>query len=527
MTGTIPAYAAGTLYRTGPGSYQVETHKGNTFSTSHWFDGFTQVHRFQIIVPPESPSAVRVLYNSKTNVDALIEQIRRTGDLNGFCFGQKRDPCESYFKKMTSLFVPAVTSLLGLDSKDESLSNTGVTVSPNFPGLESSRPTDTLQTPQLKSLWLKSDTKTLKEIDPETLEPIGIADQKKLHPSLSGPLAAAHAKTDPVTGDVFNYNLNFGRAVVYRVFCVSASTGKTSILAKITDAEAAYVHSLFLTENHVILCVWNSHIAAGGLKMLYTRNLLDAISPLDPNARPKWYVIDRRHDKGVIATYNSDAFFCFHTVNAWEERSNDQDGKTDIIADMTIYDNLDIVKRFYYENMKGTSPGSRDYIGVKGDSSRPRLTRWRLPDVLASDPASREAICEWEAPKTYSPELPTVNPKTITAPHRYVYGVTDSGQSTFFDSLVRVDMESRREMIWREHGQTPGEAIFVPDPQGKDELDGVLLSVVLDGNAGRSYLLCLDPKTMKEMGRASLEKAVGFGFHGNHLPTKGAMVTAY
>lgn len=30
---------------------------------------------------------------------------------------------------------------------------------------------------------------------------------------------------------------------------------------------------------------------------------------------------------------------------------------------------------------------------------------------------------------------------------------------------------------------------------------------------------------MKEMGRASLEKAVGFGFHGNHLP--GEMLTAY
>jgi len=460
-------------------------------------------------------------------VDAFIEQIRRTGDLNGFCFGQKRDPCESYFKKMTSLFVPAVTSLLGMDSKDKSLPNTGVTVSPNFPGLKSSRPKDQRRNPELRSLWLKSDNEVLKEIDPETLESIGVAGQKDLHPSLSGPLAAAHAKTDPVTGDVFNYNLNFGNKVAYRVFCVSASTGKTTILAKITDAEAAYIHSLFLTENYVILCVWNSHIAAGGMKMLYTRNLLDAISPLDPNVRPKWYVIDRKNDMGVVATYTSDAFFCFHTVNAWEERPSGQDGRTDIVGDMTMYDNLDIIKRFYYENMKGTAPGSRDYIGTKGDTSRPRLARWRLRDVLASNEAPREAICEWEAPKTYSPELPTCNPKTFTHPHRYVYGVTDSGQSTFFDGLVRVDMERRQELIWREHAQTPGEAIFVPDPNGKGEFDGVLLSVVLDGNRGKSYLLCLDPKTMKEMGRASLEKAVGFGFHGNHLPTKGEMLTAY
>ena len=527
MTGTIPAYAAGTLYRSGPGSYQVETHKGNTFSISHWFDGFTQVHRFQIITPSESPSSVRVFYNSKTNVDAFIEDIRRTGDLNGFCFGQKRDPCESYFKKMTSLFIPAVTSLLRLDSRDPSLQNTGVTISPNFPGLDSAQPKNKRHNTELKSLWLKSDNAHLKEIDPETLEPIGIADQSKLHPSLTGPLAGAHAKTDPVTGDVFNYNLDFGKKVVYRVFCISASTGKTTIIAKIMDAEAAYIHSLFLTENFVILCVWNSHIAAGGMKMLYTRNLVDAITPLDPNTRPKWYVVDRKHGKGVIATYTSNAFFCFHTVNAWEERPGGQGGKTNIIADMTIYDNLDIVKRFYYENMKGTAPGSRDYFGSKGDTSRPRLTRWKLGDVLGSSKASRDAICEWEAPKTYSPELPTVNPRTFTHPHRYVYGVTDSGLSTFFDGLVRVDMEKHNEIVWREHAQTPGEAIFVPDPNGKRELDGVLLSVVLDGNKGKSYLLCLDPTTMREMGRASLASAVAFGFHGNHLPSEGALLTAY
>jgi torulene dioxygenase len=42
VSGHIPAYAAGILYRTGPGGYQIDTEKGTTFSLSHWFDGFTQ-----------------------------------------------------------------------------------------------------------------------------------------------------------------------------------------------------------------------------------------------------------------------------------------------------------------------------------------------------------------------------------------------------------------------------------------------------------------------------------------------------
>ena len=31
VSGTIPSYAAGILYRTGPGRYKVDTAKGNTF----------------------------------------------------------------------------------------------------------------------------------------------------------------------------------------------------------------------------------------------------------------------------------------------------------------------------------------------------------------------------------------------------------------------------------------------------------------------------------------------------------------
>jgi len=49
------------------------------------------------------------------------------------------------------------------------------------------------------------------------------------------------------------------------------------------------------------------------------------------------------------------------------------------------------------------------------------------------------------------------------------------------------------------------------------EDDGVLLSVVLDGPAGKSYLLVLDAQTMTEVGRAQLDGVVGFGFHGTHV----------
>lgn len=67
---------------------------------------------------------------------------------------------------------------------------------------------------------------------------------------------------------------------------------------------------------------------------------------------------------------------------------------------------------------------------------------------------------------------------------------------------------------------TPGEAIFVPDPDRNEEDGGFLLSVILDGEKGTSYLLCLDAENMQEVGRAEVGVAVGFGFHGCHVAHK-------
>ena len=527
VEGSIPSYAAGTLYRTGPGSYQVETSKGTTHSASHWFDGFSQVHRFQILAS-DSQDCTKVIYNSRTTVDKLIDQIRETGSLDGFTFGQKRDPCQSYFKKVMSVFHPATR----VDRVD---SNIGVTLSIDPPGLSSSHIDDKEgqgHASGISTLWAKTDASHLKRIDPETLEPVGHAKQSVLHPDLKGAMSGAHAKSDPVTGDVFNYNLDLGRQPTYRVFRVNASTGTTDILATITNAEAAYIHSLFLTENYVVLCVWNSYYAFGGAKILWEKNMLDSMLPFDPSKPNKWIVVDRRHERGVVGTYESPPFFAFHTINAWEERSAADPVHTDIVADLVAYDDLSVLSRFYYENLKSTAPGARAFTGNKGDASRASLRRYRLAAMASAagstaKPPQRAATLEWAAPKALSGELPTIDPGRATRPHRFVYGVADRGRSSFFDGLVKYDCAAGAAVHWSAPGQSPGEPIFVPDPApGRTEDAGVLLSVVLDGRARASYLLCLDARDMTELGRAACSGPVGFGFHGAFVPaTSGPAAT--
>jgi torulene dioxygenase len=544
VIGNIPSYAAGVLYRTGPGTHKVKTDDGKMFETEHWFDGFSVVHRFQIQAST-SDSPVKVTYNSRRTCDELIEQIRKTGKFKSFGFAQKRDPCQTYFKKVMSTFV-------GLTGSQKSSPNVGVSLSVNMPGMAQK---ESSSNKPIKTLTARTDAALYLPIDPETLEPAGVCNQTVLDPSLKGPLSGTHAKTDPDTGDLFNYNLEMGAQCFYRIFQVSASTGKTTVLAKI-EAPPAYLHSILLTEHTVVLCVWNTHIAANGLSMLWNQNILESIRPFDPKEPARWYVIDRTAAKrGLLASFTGPAFTCFHTINAYEEPNPETPDAVDIIADLSGYDDFSTVHQFYYNIMTSTTtPRTDPEYRKRAENYTPSYRRYKLPNIHLSAPNPKPhtrsfSLTSFKSPSSnpaplssatllhasqrhLSLELPTLNPYHHTRPYRYHYGISDTGLSSFIDGLGKHDNKTDTTLFWRKHGHTPGEPIFIPDPLAdplseEDEDRGVLLSVVLDGERELSYLLVLNARDLTELGRAELldgldakgrRRVVGFGFHGVHVP---------
>ena len=417
-------------------------------------------------------------------------------------------------------------SVFESSTKEPQVANISVTIRPNMPGPRSARKEDKMpgHSTGLKSLWSTTDIAQFKEIDPLTLEPIGLASQKSLHPLLKGPMSCAHAQSDPETGDVFNYNMVLGREAVYRVFKTSVKTGQTEILATISGngIKPAYLHSFFKTEDFVVLCIWNSRYDGTGLKVLLEQNILDAIAPFDSSQSARWLVIDRKQGRGLVAEFESPASFCFHTVNAWQEV--DSKGKLNIVCEYIEYENLDILHSFYYKNMTSEGKDAVNFNNEKGWTSLPRLARYRLSNIGATTLIRTkgrkipQAELIFHMEKRQVGDLPTINPRFEMQENRYVYSVVNRGHSTFLDGISKGDTVTKIVTFWEnEKGHTPGEAIFVPNPEGVEEDDGVLLSVVLDGFKGTSYLLCLDAKTMKEVGRAICEWAVGLGFHGTHV----------
>ena len=507
------------LYRTGPGGHQIDTEKNTTFSVSHWFDGLSQVHRFALTPSADGTHVSEVTYNSRHTCDELVQKVRKTGELGKLSFGQKYDPCQSFFKKVMSTF-QAATAEKPSDPED---CNVGVTLQANMP-YPGKMPKGSVKPKanDIDTFWAKTDTASMQQLDPTSLQPLTLTFQERMHPLLKGPFAAAHSRSDPVTGDWYNFNLELGRNSTYRVFRVSGATGQVDILATLKgdDIKPAYIHSFMMTERYLLFCIYSSHLSMGGMAVLWVKNLLEAME-FDSDSKNIWFVIDRIGDKGIVGIYESEAFFAFHPVNAWEQPSETDPKKVDIVTDVPTFPDISVLKRFYYENMKGSSPDALNYVGEHRSQGRGSLTRFKLSSVgdrsISIDSARGRVETVFKAKSDDSMELPTFNPKLTGKPSRYIWGVCDRGNSTFIDGLIKFDSRDQTSKAWIVHGQSPGEPIFIPDPEGKDEDDGVNLSVVLDGTKGKSYLLVLDAKTFTEVGRAEMESAVGFGFHGSHI----------
>ncbi|OLN86317.1 Beta,beta-carotene 15,15'-dioxygenase [Colletotrichum chlorophyti] len=524
IQGEIPAWAAGALYRTGPGSCKIEDTPKGTYYVSHWFDGFAHTHKFDIVAPETgSGDKVRVLYSSRRQCEELVASIKARGHQNRYTFGQKADPCIGIFGKFMGVFAKGTHP------------NICVAVNANVPGYDKmldekgQGPAGPGHRNGVRSVWLSTDSSPLLEINPDTLEPVGIANQTELHPDLSGPVSSAHAQRDPENGDMYNFNLAFAMRPSYRVFRVSAATGETEILATISEAKPAYIHSFFLTKSFVVLCIPSSHLGYSGLKVPWERNILDAIVPFDAANRTKWYFVDRHHGKGVVASFETPAGFFFHSTNAFEEPADDGSG-LDVFCEISGYQNLDILYNLYYDVLLNRNDAANKFWTendrLKNSYASLKRYKFRIPSDSSKSTTTVEPELLVSIPAPHAGELPTINPAYLTRRHRYVYSLSDRGLSTLLDTIVKTDADTREALMWEcPRAHTPGEPIFVPRPSSENdgnepaEDDGVILSVVLDGTAQTSYLLCLDAKTMKELGRAECDFPVGIGFHGIHAPS--------
>ena len=440
VSGSLPPWLAGSLLRNGPACFEVGTEQ-----YQHWFDGSAMLHRFTV-------ADGRVSYaNRFLRTPAFVEadRLQRIA-----CAEFGTTPHRSPLGRLAALFRPATGD------------NANVNVVPYADGY----------------LALTESPNPV-AVDGMSLETRGVVHYDD---AVAGQVTTAHTHHDRSRRATFNIVIEFGRTCIYKVVRIEDGTLRRVVVAELAVDQAAYLHAFATTERYVVVAEYP--LVVRPLDLLLQRKPFIENYRWLPGRGTRFHVF-HKDGGGAAGSFEGDAFFAFHHINAFEEGGA-------IVLDIAAYGDASVIGDLALERVRD----------ARCTIARPAFRRFRLI------PGRSAAEIENILPQTI--ELPRVAARYEAADYRYVYGVDTEGTYGMSNRLVKLDLGGRNTVAWTAPHAYPGEPVFVERPGGTDEDDGVVLSVVLDAEAAASYLVALDARDFTELARVHVPHHIPFGFHG-------------
>jgi carotenoid cleavage dioxygenase-like enzyme len=226
----------------------------------------------------------------------------------------------------------------------------------------------------------------------------------------------------------------------------------------------------------------------------------------NPLARTHVRLVSRKSGESIIYPLSHN-IFAIHHINAYYNATSNS----------IVVDTIRLFPSFLPCSLAFTRLTMDHYVNTSTSGSRVS-TPLRL--TLPLDKPGSYVDPEPLAPGAVGMEFPTIRYDDLNGkPYRYAYGCwMVSDKSDNFDSLIKVDVQTGNYTYWHIDGHYPGEPIFVPDPNGSAEDDGVVMTNVLDIHRKETYVLLLDARTMKELARAGpTPHFIPHGYHGRYF----------
>jgi carotenoid cleavage dioxygenase-like enzyme len=296
---------------------------------------------------------------------------------------------------------------------------------------------------------------------------------------------------------MYNVVTRYNAVSFYNIHSVS-NTGKKQRIGSVPVARPAYMHSFGMTQNYFILAEFPLVVNPISL-LLWLKPYIENFHWQPERGTRIWLI--HRGTGEVAAKFETEAFFAFHHVNAFEQGD-------EVVLDIVAYKDASIIQSYYLDRIKDS----------KSELPFGNLRRYRLPLMAGS----RGIKVTYETISDACMELPHIdyNNYNLRADYRFVYsiGIDEKYRQGFYNQLVKLDIQTREKKTWAEEDCFPGEPVFVPQPGRTTEDGGVILSVVLDTKRGISFLLVLNAATFEEISRAEVPQPVLVGYHGIFLP---------
>lgn len=304
-----------------------------------------------------------------------------------------------------------------------------------------------------------------------------------------------------------------GEYVLFSVAPGATETGaplQREIIAKIPSSgnRPSPVHNVILTEKYMIIAEIPYPINVKGVMKAefewlltgeYSGEITDYAS-WEPWRPTVFHVVDR-HTGEVVAHREAEAFFFFHTVNAYE-KVDEATGKVDVVVDLVAF--KEPPRGF---NLHEARSGSME--GWGGDGEGGQVKRFTLRDIGNEGPSNLN-VGEPQVLLSKFDE-PQVSPAAARRPYKYCYGIANEGMELI---LVKHNVETGETTRWAGQDRKrhmPWQPIYVQKPGSDVEDDGVLLCLTRDSSNNTSFVVVLDAHSFEELGKVWLPE-------GHHIP---------
>ena len=231
-------------------------------------------------------------------------------------------------------------------------------------------------------------------------------------------------------------------------------------------------------------------------------------------------VFDLENGQMVLDQKIDEKVFFYHSISAAEDLSRNDQHKVSIR--LCAYKTPDIITG-EHQFMK-----LDQCTGENGKEGRDLISKGGTFCDVTCNLKDSSVTVEWKDDIQQGFELPTTRYSrssgndALRAKHpKYVYAYSAyANGSNEYDSWGLFKFDTEKNCIdgtYQQDSHYVSEPIFVADPDGNDEDDGVLLSQIFDGNKLETALLVLDAKTMKVLGTAWTGQRSPMDFHGTFV----------
>ncbi|KAI3640793.1 hypothetical protein MIR68_001671 [Amoeboaphelidium protococcarum] len=471
------------VYFVGPGLFDIEyvnreTGQLSCFTLSQWQDGLLMVHKYTF--QKVGDGIGRVLYQSSLPCSMAMERLRQYAQDYSFVYDQKLHP--------NSLISDAIRKKKvseKLSSEDAAVGSSGCFVS-----VASGEQASPESTAQEKSLFLFGAQNLVQELDDGTLkvkrlfqlgQGFGLVDQ-----------LCYDAHKEEWIFITFDFKLS-GMEFTAKGTPSIRPFGKESydicrLSTRIGVARVA------VTRNFIILVLLPFKAPLNGLQVwMDNMRYYDSLH-FDKDQNTQFFVISKTQRK-LIAVYKSAPIYCRNIINAFE------DGDL-IYVDTAVYETDLIEKCYSIKNLRNAG-----MCPVDGNVVR----RYKLSNVLVQQDLTRSMEASFSYRTNQTLEMSEVNPQFQCVDYRYAYGLgLSNSESKIYDMIVKADLAEKVVANWQKDGCCPSKPVFIPNPTGAQEDDGVLVSILFDFRVKQSRLVVIKAQNMKTVSLGQMQNPIPF-----------------